>query len=1133
MTHRPNNHRLMLAALVTIGLLVNAPAAAEFNSDAGCGRAVGSLSSGPALTAGISGDLAVFTEGADFVVIDISDPTAPVERGRVTLAGVGVEMVVSGDVAWLACGAAGLIAVSFSDPSSPVVASTTEVDGLAQHLAIEGETAALGVSVTSLVAWDSDVVEEVELIDVGDPAAPVRSGRFTVSQVLPAEYWASTAYDLAVTETHVFIAGEIRSNDGRKYTVLLISRADHSLASIVDFDDSSFRPRSIATVGTTLIAASPFKVWTIDVSNPSAPTALGATDLEFTSQPYYAIGPIVADELTGWLWIPNSRQTLGASSTEVAIVDVRDPAAPSSAGSFEIPGSPPPGTYDIVADHQPVAGAVLGTTLLIAGASGGLHVFDSTSPESPTLQSTVDVTDRTDILAAEGDVGLVAGSGLAARVLDLSDPAAPHAIAEIDMEVAGVDVEGGYGYVAGARETRTETGLAVFDLSIPASPTEVAWIDLPKAHDIEVVGPIAYVQSDQLYVYDVTEPANPELVSTTDIEVRDLVVGDGWGGAVGAAGANEHRLHALDLTDPWNPTLIRVQYYIDRGPRPAILGDVLYGAEFDALKAYDSQGRFLRDDQVLFQWAGGVQAVGSWLVAGESGRGIRVFDTLDPKWPFKTDIVPAAGLANEMEDLGGGLVAAAMGDGGVVMFDISACDPLASTILVDVAASAEGSNDSVWSSDLEITNGGTKPAHVQIRFLPQNTDNSDVAFDLQRTEVSPLFTWRYADVWGQHVGTGAGAIQIRTNRRDAVAVSSRTFNTGADGTFGQGIPGLISDELFKFGERARIIRMAQTPRYRGNLGLVNASDAAINLVVEYYGGDGTLLGSENVALAALSSTQFNRAFLRVIDDEVEVGYIDVSTTTPDGVFTAYGSVVDNQTSDPTTLLPLRGGGLFVVAGAAASGAHDSQWTTELEINNQSDQQVTYRLRLVPQGEAGEQGVVTDQFTLAAGASVRYADAWGEFAGSGAGSIEVLCDEPDALLVMTRTFNTSDAGTFGQGIAGISPADWFGDGESATVGQLSQAGRFRSNLVFANGADHAISLKVAFYKQDGTHFGDLYTPLIEPGGTLQWNEAFRRATGENVLSGFVVVTPATPDSLFYVIGSKVDGGTGDPTTIVPR
>jgi hypothetical protein len=51
----------------------------------------------------------------------------------------------------------------------------------------------------------------------------------------------------------------------------------------------------------------------------------------------------------------------------------------------------------------------------------------------------------------------------------------------------------------------------------------------------------------------------------------------------------------------------------------------------------------------------------------------------------------------------------------------------------------------------------------------------------------------------------------------------------------------------------------------------------------------------------ITSVQLNRVFTQVAP--LEGGYVDVWTTTSGAMWTCYGSVLDNQTSDPTTVTP--------------------------------------------------------------------------------------------------------------------------------------------------------------------------------------------------------------------------------------
>ena len=69
---------------------------------------------------------------------------------------------------------------------------------------------------------------------------------------------------------------------------------------------------------------------------------------------------------------------------------------------------------------------------------------------------------------------------------------------------------------------------------------------------------------------------------------------------------------------------------------------------------------------------------------------------------------------------------------------------------------------------------------------------------------------------------------------------------------------------------------------------------------ELFASDGSSLGTGSTTLPPWGNKQLNR----VLEDfaPIEAAYAHVWTTTPGGAFTCYGSVLDNQTSDPTTIL---------------------------------------------------------------------------------------------------------------------------------------------------------------------------------------------------------------------------------------
>ena len=94
------------------------------------------------------------------VLLDLSDPTNPVERGALALRGAPQDLDFVGDVVWAASGSV-IEAVDVSSPDAPVLRSTTATLGVATRLDASGDLLAVA-------AW-----EDTRLYDVSDPDAPV------------------------------------------------------------------------------------------------------------------------------------------------------------------------------------------------------------------------------------------------------------------------------------------------------------------------------------------------------------------------------------------------------------------------------------------------------------------------------------------------------------------------------------------------------------------------------------------------------------------------------------------------------------------------------------------------------------------------------------------------------------------------------------------------------------------------------------------------------------------------------------------------------------------------------------------------------------------------------------------------
>lgn len=249
-----------------------------------------------------------------------------------------------------------------------------------------------------------------------------------------------------------------------------------------------------------------------------------------------------------------------------------------------------------------------------------------------------------------------------------------------------------------------------------------------------------------------------------------------------------------------------------------------------------------------------------------------------------------------------------IGDGDVVtayatglVADIGALDNF---YYVPAAARASGSQGSFFFTDVDVQNAGDAMATYKVLWLPRDTDNAmPIATDELMIEAGESVRWE--DVLGQAFGVEDGANAVGAlafiSDSDMLKIFSRTYNVTDDGTFGQAIPGFAADNLIAAGDMKRILSFTENGMYRSNIGILNGTGAPMTIKWRRYIADGTMVDEAQAELPAWGNVQLNRVFSG--EAPVVGGYIDVWTETEDAAFMAYGSVLDNNTSDPTTVLP--------------------------------------------------------------------------------------------------------------------------------------------------------------------------------------------------------------------------------------
>jgi len=228
------------------------------------------------------------------------------------------------------------------------------------------------------------------------------------------------------------------------------------------------------------------------------------------------------------------------------------------------------------------------------------------------------------------------------------------------------------------------------------------------------------------------------------------------------------------------------------------------------------------------------------------------------------------------------------------------------------------------------------------------------------------------------------------------------------------------------------------------------------------------------------------------------------------------------------LLPVAAGATTFIVPAAGTGggANGSHWQSELTLHSTTSTAMTVNFTFHDRNGAGE----TSSVTLAPRSTVAVADIvktrFGREAATGA--IEIVVDDAFAtkLAIASRTFNTSEAGEFGQDIPAVNLADAAVAGDTIVLTAPANVAdnRFNAGVYAATAA----SLRWDLVRADGSLVKSVDVDYAA-GTQTQYGLAVESIFGE---------TPANSDAILAVVtkgtvigyGSAINNRTGDPTYV---
>ncbi len=221
--------------------------------------------------------------------------------------------------------------------------------------------------------------------------------------------------------------------------------------------------------------------------------------------------------------------------------------------------------------------------------------------------------------------------------------------------------------------------------------------------------------------------------------------------------------------------------------------------------------------------------------------------------------------------------------------------------MVLAAAATDGANGSKWTSMLDLQNTTPWPMPVRIELLRGGQANpSPMGVDMM------LPAWgatHIDDVLPTLFGTmGTGALRLLAPM-GALVATSRIANVAGGSSFGQGITAESMANAIPFGHKGRLVGLSSSSNpasgSRTNIGLLNPGATPIDVLLELFRADGSLVGRLAFTLGAFEQGQLNGAFAALGDADVPVGFATITTTTPGARVFGYASVINMLSGDPT------------------------------------------------------------------------------------------------------------------------------------------------------------------------------------------------------------------------------------------
>ena len=204
-----------------------------------------------------------------------------------------------------------------------------------------------------------------------------------------------------------------------------------------------------------------------------------------------------------------------------------------------------------------------------------------------------------------------------------------------------------------------------------------------------------------------------------------------------------------------------------------------------------------------------------------------------------------------------------------------------------------------WRSDIRLFNPGTTQVTATLAYSPQ--PNNLGASGPQQITIEPGQVKSIDNALQQlySLQNSGGSILVTTPTSSKLIVTARTYNQTSSGTYGQFIPAVTPAGSVGLSDNRvlQLLQLESSDRLRTNLGFVETSGNPVTIEVSAIPPDSKVAAKTQILLAANQFFQTSLANFGL--GTVYNARVTIKVLSGTGRVTAYGSVIDYNTQDPT------------------------------------------------------------------------------------------------------------------------------------------------------------------------------------------------------------------------------------------